>query len=98
MSHKNSFIVTTFFAVATIAALSGRSYARPDAGNQLCTLGSSGVGQPGAVICKNVMTGATTQSVAVGATVAAPGGIAGSLARHAKSRFGHEPGSGRCAF
>lgn len=83
MSRKNSFIVTTFFAVATMAALSGRSYARPDAGNQLCTLGSSSVGQPGAVICKNVMTGATTQSVAVGATVAAPGGIAGSLARHA---------------
>jgi len=81
MSRKNSFIVTTFFAVATMAALSGRSYARPDVGSQLCTLGSSGVGQPGAVICKNVMTGATTQLVAVGATVAAPGGIAGSLAR-----------------
>jgi hypothetical protein len=53
-------------------------------GDQLCTLGSSGVGQPGAVICKDVTTGATTQSVPVGATVAGPGGIAGSLDRHGK--------------
>ena len=51
-------------------------------GGQLCALGSSAVGQPGTVICKNVMTGSTTQSVAVGSTIAAPGGIAGSLARH----------------
>ena len=51
---------------------------------QLCALGSTGVGQPGAVICKNVMTGSTTQSVAVGATVSGPGGIAGSLVRHGR--------------
>jgi hypothetical protein len=53
-------------------------------GSQVCALGFPGVGQPGAIICKNATTGATTQSVAVGATVSAPGGIAGSLARHAK--------------
>ncbi len=50
-------------------------------GDQLCTLASSGVGQPGSVLCKNTVTGATTQSVAVGATMASPGGIAGSLVR-----------------
>ncbi len=71
------------FSTATMTVLSGTSYARSD-GDQLCSLGSSGVGQPGTVICKNVMTGATTQSVPVGATVAAPGGIAGSLDRHGK--------------
>ena len=80
MSSKNSSMITTLFATATMAVLSGTSYARSD-GDQLCALGSSAVGQPGTVICKNIMTGATTQSVAVGATVAAPGGIAGSLDR-----------------
>ncbi len=47
----------------------------------LCSLTSAGVGQPGTVMCKNVMTGATTQTVAVGPTVAGPGGIAGNLVR-----------------
>ena len=60
----------------------GRAFADNQHGGQLCTLGSSGVGQPGAVICKDVTTGAPTQSVPVGATVSGPGGIAGSLTRH----------------
>jgi hypothetical protein len=60
-----------------------RAFADQHAG-QLCSLGSSGVGQPGSIICKDLATGATTQSVPVGATVAAPGGIAGSLTRYGK--------------
>ena len=40
------------------------------------------MGQPGVLICKDVVTGATTQSVPVGAMNAGPGGGAGSLARH----------------
>jgi hypothetical protein len=51
---------------------------------QVCSLGFSAVGQPGAVICKDIMTGATTQSVPVGAMNAGPGGGAGSLAHHEK--------------
>jgi hypothetical protein len=84
MNRKSSFIAATLFANTTMAALSATSYARPDDNHQICTLGSSAVGQPGAVVCKNVLSGTTTQSVAVGALVAAPGGIAGSLARHGK--------------
>jgi len=83
MNRKNSLVVATLVATATTSVLARTSYARPDDG-QICSLGSSAVGQPGAVMCKDVITGATTQSVAVGATMAAPGGIAGSLARHAK--------------
>lgn len=78
-----SCVVAGLFAVA----VNGKALAEnmPEAGapnGQLCALGGAGVGQPGTVICKNVMTGVTTQSVPVGATVAAAGGIAGSLARH----------------
>ena len=53
-------------------------------GGQLCSLGFSAVGQPGTVICKDIMTGATTQSVPVGAMNAGPGGGAGSLVRREK--------------
>ena len=51
-------------AIGLLAATSS-SQASTEDGSQLCTLGSSGVGQSGTVICKNVMTGATTQSVPV---------------------------------
>jgi len=79
-SHTLSSCVATIGLLAAVSS----SQASTEDGSQLCTLGSSGVGQPGTVICKNVMTGATTQSVPVGATVAGPGGIAGNLARHGK--------------
>lgn len=89
--RTNTFSHTLQSCVAVIGVLAVTSSSQASAENesgsesgQLCTLGFSGVGQPGSVICKNVMTGATTQSVAVGATVAAPGGIAGNLARHGR--------------
>jgi len=73
------------FALTTSSTASAESQSASHAqGGQLCALGFSAVGQPGAVICKNIMTGATTQSVPVGAMNAGPGGGAGSLARHEK--------------
>jgi len=63
-----------------VGALSGTSRAqrRPDA--QVCTLGSPAVGQPGTLICKDLQSGFTTQSIPLGPTVSAAGGIAASLA------------------
>ena len=61
-------------------ALSGRSQAQHGADAQVCSLGSAAVGQPGTLICKDLQSGATTQSIPLGPTVAAAGGIAASLA------------------
>ena len=63
----------------SIVTISGTSRAEPRADAQICTLGSAGAGQPGAVICMDVLSGEATQRVPVGATVSAAGGIAGSL-------------------
>ena len=83
-THTIRHTLNTCVAAVGLLAVSTSSQAATEDGSQLCTLGSSGVGQPGTVICKNVMTGATTQTVPVGATVAAAGGIAGSLDRRGK--------------
>ena len=56
-----------------------RAEHRPPAA-QICSLGSAAVGTPGTVICKDTMSGETTQSIPVGATVSGAGGIANSLA------------------
>jgi hypothetical protein len=71
------------FAASSTASAESQSGSHAQ-GGQLCSLGFSAVGQPGTVICKDVMTGATTQSVPVGAMNAGPGGGAGSLVRHEK--------------
>ncbi|HXJ19272.1 MAG TPA: hypothetical protein VMT03_03495 [Polyangia bacterium] len=64
-----------------IGALSGTSQAQHrSSGAQVCTLGSAAVGQPGTLICKDLQSGATTQSIPLGPTVSAAGGIAASLA------------------
>jgi hypothetical protein len=69
--------------VATVMAMAGNtSYAHPDGDGQICSLGSSAVGQMGTVICKNARTGATTQTVNVGATVVGSGGTGGTFSRH----------------
>lgn len=49
--------------------------------HQICTLASGGVGQSAAVVCKDVRTGMTVQSVPAGASSAGPGGVGGALAR-----------------
>jgi hypothetical protein len=78
--RSSLMFVTSIAAFATLATPSA-SEARRRFGGQICTLGSPAVGQPGSVICKNVLTGATTQSIQVGTTVSSAGGIGGSLAR-----------------
>src|SRR5262249_4060763 len=63
-----------------VGALSGTSQAEHRSSAQVCSLGSAAVGQPGALICKDLQLGATTQSLPLGPTVSAAGGIAASLA------------------
>jgi len=62
-----------------VGALSGVSQAQHRADGQVCTLGSTAVGQPGTLICKDLQSGATTQTLPLGSTVSAAGGIAASL-------------------
>ena len=72
-THTFSHTLQSCVAAIGLLAVTSSSQASTEDASQLCSLGSSGVGQPGTVICKNVMTGATTQSVPVGTTVAGPG-------------------------
>lgn len=61
--------------------LSGTASAHHPLDARLCSLGSAGVGRAGAVVCRDLRSGATTQSVGVGATVSAlRGGLVGGLA------------------
>jgi len=76
-------IASLLFATST--ALSGAALAHPAGGAQVCTLASAAAGQPGTLICKSTLTGATTQSIAVGNTVFGSGGIGGALSRRGDS-------------
>jgi hypothetical protein len=78
MNCRPSFIFTALVAAATVA-LPKTSEAHHGINAQICSLGSTDVGQVGTLICKDVLTGSTTQSIPLGPTVAAAGGIAGSL-------------------
>jgi hypothetical protein len=78
------FASVFLLAVVIVAEGPASADARYGAGSaSVCSLTSAGIGQPGSVTCLDVVTGAVSQSVAVGATVAAAGGIAGSLVRRA---------------
>ncbi|HEX3475373.1 MAG TPA: hypothetical protein VHT91_10155 [Kofleriaceae bacterium] len=72
----------TSLLFATLAGLSGVALAHPAGGAQVCTLASAAPGQPGTLVCKSTLTGATTQSIAIGNTVFGSGGIGGALSRH----------------
>ncbi len=73
--------IASFVFTISFAAVSGTALAHPAAGAQVCTLGTAAVGQPGTVICKDALTGATTQSITVGKTVVGSGGTGGTLSR-----------------
>jgi hypothetical protein len=75
-SFRRSFTLVSLL----FAGLSGTALAHPG-GAQVCTLASAAAGQPGTLLCKSTLTGATTQSVAVGNTVVGSGGIGGALSR-----------------
>lgn len=78
-------VAFTSLVVAAVVTSAGAAQAAPDTRAQLCTLGAAGVGQQSTLICKDVRTGDTTQSIPLSATVSAAGGIGGSLA----GRNGH---------
>jgi hypothetical protein len=85
MRLKSSFIFSALTSIGMLAGLPGISHAHRNFGGQACSLGTADVGQPGTLICKNILTGSTTQSIQVGPSVSAAGGIGGSLA-HAGDR------------
>lgn len=87
ISHALQSCVATM-GLLTLAT-SGTAWAESQSafhaqGAQVCALGFSAVGQPGTVICKDIISGATTQAVPVGAMNAGPGGGAGSLTREGR--------------
>ena len=84
MHLDRSFKITSLL-FATLAGSSGAALAHPAGGAQVCTLASAAAGQPGTLICKSTLTGATTQSIAIGNTVFGSGGIGGALSRHGDS-------------
>lgn len=77
MHLVRSFKITSLL----LAGFAGTALAHPAGGAQVCTLASVAAGQPGTLICKSTLTGATTQSIAVGNTVVGSGGIGGALSR-----------------
>jgi len=83
MRLKSSLIFSALTVIGSIAGSPGTLHAHRGFGGQVCSLGTAGVGQPATLICKNVLTGSTTQSISVGPTVSAAGGIGGSLASSA---------------
>jgi len=80
MGFVRSFASVVVGTGLLVGALAGTSQAQRRADAQVCSLGFAAVGQPGTLICKDLQSGATTQSIPLGPTVAAAGGIAASLA------------------
>ena len=83
--HLDRSFKFTSLLFATLAGFSGAALAHPAGGAQVCTLASAAAGQPGTLICKSTLTGATTQSIAIGNTVLGSGGIGGALSRRGDS-------------
>ncbi|HEY4185992.1 MAG TPA: hypothetical protein VGP07_13040 [Polyangia bacterium] len=79
MQRSRSLVLGAVVVGLSVVTLSGTSHADHRGGAQICSLGSADVGQPGTVICKDVASGDATQTIPVGATVSAAGGIAASL-------------------
>jgi len=80
-----SFALVTVVSGFCFGVLPGTSRAQPRAEAQprveaqICTVGSAAVGQSGSLICKDLQSGAATQTIPLGPTAAAAGGIAASL-------------------
>lgn len=83
--HLDSSFKIASLLFATLAGLSGAALAHPASGAQVCTLATPAAGQPGTLLCKSTVTGATTQNIAVGNTVVGSGGIGGALSRRGDS-------------
>jgi len=80
--NRRRFVGFTFLTVVTtLTLLPAAARADARAAAQVCAIGTAGVGGQGTLICKDVLTGTTTQSIPLGATVSGAGGIGGSLSR-----------------
>src|SRR3954463_6947447 len=82
MPFVRPLTLLTVASALSLIAVSPTSHAqsRPEGQAQICTLGSAAVGQFGTLICKDVLSGATTQTIPLGLPASAAGGIAASLA------------------
>lgn len=80
MPFMRSLALVTVVAGFSFAVLPGTSRAHPAGDAQVCTVGSPAVGQAGTLLCMDLQSGAPTQSMPLGPTVSAAGGIAASLA------------------
>ena len=78
MQLQRSCILAAVAAISFVA-VPRATYAKNRASAQLCSLGSDGVGKQGTIICKNVLTGALTQSIPVGLVAADAGTVGGTL-------------------
>jgi hypothetical protein len=80
--HRHSYIAISILTLAAATVvLPEAARAHPSTSGQVCTLSTSGVGQTATLVCKDIKTGSTTQSMSLSATVSAAGGIGGSLSR-----------------
>jgi|GEM_PF-1991322 len=80
MHLKSSSIFSALTLLGSTLVWPGTSSAHRSFGGQVCSLGTAAVAQPATLVCKNILTGSTSQSIALGPTVSAAGGIGGSLA------------------
>jgi len=80
MTFMRSLALVTVVSGLSWAALPGTSRAQHPTDAQICTVGSAAVGQAGTLLCKDLQSGAATQTIPLGSTVSAAGGIAASLA------------------
>ncbi|HVV88282.1 MAG TPA: hypothetical protein VHE35_34810 [Kofleriaceae bacterium] len=78
---KNGSLAFVSVLVAAAAAAPALAHAHPGSAAQACTIATAGVGQPANLVCKDVASGETTQSVHVAPTVSAAGGVGGNLTR-----------------
>ncbi len=82
MSRKSPLAFAFLISATIPGILPGAAQAAPDTRAQVCAIGAAAVGQQGTLICKDVLTGETTQSLPLSATVSAAGGIGGNLSHH----------------
>lgn len=82
MSRKSPLAFAFLISATIPGILPGAAQAAPDTRAQVCAIGAAAVGQQGTLTCKDVLTGATTQSLPLSATVSAAGGIGGNLSHH----------------
>lgn len=81
MSSIKAIALSFVAGLAGVAFLPNAALAHGRGAAQVCSLGAAAVGQQATVICKDSQSGATTQSIPLGKTVAAAGGIGGTFSR-----------------